>query len=152
MIFYLSSLQLPPTATTSLHTSNCTPNLPQSFAVGPVKTHTHTRTPACWPSSSLPHHVLSEKENGDDFICLYLRLSKLHDNFPVGHIVYLLWAEENRRMWAAEQLMALMNQSVCTQDAWWKPYISKAGVHRGVWFCNKMQALSVRWLMNAPKL
>lgn len=114
--------------------------------------HTHTRTPACWPSSSLPHHVLSEKENGDDFICLYLRLSKLHDNFPVGHIVYLLWAEENRRMWAAEQLMALMNQSVCTQDAWWKPYISKAGVHRGVWFCNKMQALSVRWLMNAPKL
>lgn len=67
--------------------------------------------------------MLFENENEDSFICLYLCLSKLHDNFPVGYVVYLLWDEVNRRMWAAEQLMALMNLSLYTQYAWWKPYI-----------------------------
>lgn len=35
-------------------------------------------------------------ENEDGIICPYLCLTKLHDNFPVGNVVYLLKAEVNR--------------------------------------------------------
>lgn len=42
-------------------------------------------------------HVSFGNENEDGFICPYLCLSKLHDNFPVGYVVYLLKAEVNRQ-------------------------------------------------------
>lgn len=91
------------------------------------------QTWACWASFSQLQRVSFRDENEDGFICPYLGLSKLHDNFPVGYAVYLLRAKVKKWMCATEQLIALMNLSLLNWGCLMKPYISKVCVHWGVW-------------------